>query len=146
VRDVNIVLLPGQTLDPSGAANPVIDQAITHCESTANRMLLVDPPAGTELDTAGKVQALSPPTSTYTALYYPWVRIANPFYNRDTHPTAPTTLLAAPRPLRPASGPAPTAPAASGRPRPAWRPPCAAWPAWSSRSRTASRTSSTPKA
>ena len=96
VRDVNIVLLPGQTLDPSGAANPVIDQAITHCETTANRMLLVDPPAGTELDTAGKVQALSPPTSTYTALYYPWVRIANPFYNRDTHPTAPTTLLAAP--------------------------------------------------
>ncbi|HSI51445.1 MAG TPA: phage tail sheath subtilisin-like domain-containing protein [Ideonella sp.] len=96
VRDVNIVMLPGQAMAADGSGNPVIDLAVAHCESTANRMLLVDPPAGTELDDATKVQALSLPTSTYTALYYPWVRIANPFYNRDTNPTAATTLLAAP--------------------------------------------------
>lgn len=96
VRDVSIVLLPGQAMAADGTGNPIIDLAVAHCESTANRMLLVDPPVGTELSDATKVQALSLPTSTYTALYYPWVRIANPFYNRDTNPTAATTLLAAP--------------------------------------------------
>ncbi|MDD5389855.1 MAG: phage tail sheath subtilisin-like domain-containing protein [Gallionellaceae bacterium] len=96
VRDVNIVLLPGQAMPKDGSGNPVIDAAIAHCEAMGSRMLLVDPPQGLELDQGATVDALGLPTSTYTALYYPWVKMANPFYNRDTNPNVPTTLTVAP--------------------------------------------------
>ncbi|MDD5366284.1 MAG: phage tail sheath subtilisin-like domain-containing protein [Gallionellaceae bacterium] len=96
VRDVNIVLLPGQYMPESGSGNPIVDAALAHCEATASRMLLVDPPPGKELDQASKVSDLGLPTSTYSALYYPWVKVANPFYNRDSNPNAPTTLTVAP--------------------------------------------------
>ncbi|MFA5083220.1 MAG: hypothetical protein WC474_11785, partial [Hydrogenophilaceae bacterium] len=96
VRDVNIVLLPGQYMPENGSGNPIIDAALAHCEATASRMLLVDPPPGHELDQASKVSDLGLPTSTYSALYYPWVKVANPFYNRDSNPNATTTLTVAP--------------------------------------------------
>ncbi len=99
VRDVNIVLLPGQFMPADGTGNPAIDAAIAHCEAMASRMLLVDPPPGHELDQSATVSALGLPTSTYTALYYPWVKMANPFYNRDTNPNVPTTLSVAPSPF-----------------------------------------------
>ncbi len=99
VRDVSIVLLPGQYMPADGTGNPAIDAAIAHCEACANRMLLVDPPPAFELDQAATVASLGLPTSTYTALYYPWVKVANPFYNRDTNPNAPTTLSVAPSPF-----------------------------------------------
>ena len=99
LRDVNIVLLPGQYMPKDGTGNPIIDAAITHCESLGSRMVLVDPPPGHELDQASKVSDLGLPTSTYTALYYPWVKMANPFYNRDTNPNVPTTLTVAPSPF-----------------------------------------------
>ena len=51
---------------------------------------------GFELDQASKANTLITTTSTYAAMYYPWARVRNPFYNVDTNPTAPTTLLAAP--------------------------------------------------
>ncbi len=95
-RDVNIVLLPGQYLPKNGSGNPVVDAAMNHCETMASRMLLIDPPPAHELEQSAAVAALNAPTSTYTALYYPWVKVANPFYNRDTNPTAPTTLTVAP--------------------------------------------------
>jgi phage tail sheath protein FI len=99
VRDVNIVLLPGQVMAADGTGNDKIAAALAHCEACANRMLLVDPPPGKELDQAATVSALSLPTSTYSALYYPWVKMANPFYNRDSNPNAPTTLTVAPSPF-----------------------------------------------
>ena len=99
VRDVNIVLLPGQYMPKDGSGNPTIDAAIAHCEAMGSRMLLVDPPPGHELDQAATVSDLGLPTSTYTALYYPWVKMANPFYNRDTNPNVPTTLTVAPSPF-----------------------------------------------
>jgi len=99
VRDVNIVLLPGQFMAKDGTGNPCIDAAIAHCEAMANRMLLVDPPPNVELDQAAKVSALGLTTSTYAALYYPWVKMANPFYNRDTNPNVLTTLTVAPSPF-----------------------------------------------
>jgi phage tail sheath protein FI len=95
-RDVNIVLLPGQYLPKNGSGNPVVDAAMNHCETMGSRMLLIDPPPAHELEQSAAVAALNAPTSTYTALYYPWVKVANPFYNRDTNPTAPTTLTVAP--------------------------------------------------
>ncbi len=96
VRDVNIVLLPGQFLPKNGSGNPVVDAAMNHCETMGSRMLLIDPPPAHELEQSAAVAALNAPTSTYTALYYPWIKVANPFYNRDTNPTAATTLTVAP--------------------------------------------------
>ena len=60
------------------------------------RMLLVDPPPGTELDQGGKVSDLQPPSSTYSLLYYPWVKVKNPLYNQVTNATAPTTITPCP--------------------------------------------------
>lgn len=96
VRDVNIVLLPGQYLPKSGAGNPIVSAAEAHCESMGSRMLLVDPPPACELEQGAAVSALNGPTSTYATLYYPWIKVANPFYNRDSNAAAPTTLTVAP--------------------------------------------------
>lgn len=99
VRDVNIILLPGQYMHEDGTGNLCIDAAVSHCEETGSRMVLIDPPPGDELDQATKVDALGLSTSTYAALYYPWVKVANPFYNRDSNPNVPTTLTVAPSSL-----------------------------------------------
>lgn len=95
VRDVSILLLPGEAWPQSGP-HAIIDATLAHCESTANRILIVDPPADAELEQSADVTQLGLPTSTYTALYYPWVDVANPFYNEDTNPNASTTLTIAP--------------------------------------------------
>lgn len=95
VRDVSILLLPGEAWPASGP-HPIIDQTLAHCEAMANRVLIVDPPQGLELDQAATVSQLGLPTSTYTALYYPWVDVANPFYDEDKNPSASTTLTIAP--------------------------------------------------
>lgn len=96
VRDVNIVLLPGQYQPADGSGNPVIAAAESHCIAMGSRMLLVDPPPGVELDQGGTVDKLNLPTSTYSVLYYPWVKVKNPFYSRESNATAPTTLTLAP--------------------------------------------------
>jgi hypothetical protein len=95
VRDISILLLPGVFW--STAANQAIaNAAIAHCESIRNRMLLVDPEPGNELTSETEVNSLGLPTSTYAVTYYPWVRVANPFYNPDSNPAAPRTLLGSP--------------------------------------------------
>ena len=95
VRNVSIIVLPGEAWPDSGT-NPIIDQTLAHCEAMKNRMLIVDPPENFELDQAATVSQLGLPTSTYTALYYPWVDVANPFFNEDTNPNAAKTLTIAP--------------------------------------------------
>ena len=95
VRDVSILLLPGEAWPTSGP-HAIIDQTLAHCEAMANRMLIVDPPEGLELDQATTVSQLGLPTSTYAALYYPWVAVANPFYDEDKNPGTSTTLTIAP--------------------------------------------------
>lgn len=96
VRDASIVVLPGQYLPKDGSGNTVIDAAIAHAEDTRNRMVVIDPEPGFELDQAGKANTLITTASTYAAMYYPWAKVRNPFYNVDTNPAAPATLLAAP--------------------------------------------------
>lgn len=96
VRDINIVVLPGQALAADGSGNAAIAEALAHCNELGNRMLIVDPPAGAELASAAAVDALQLPTSTYSALYYPWIKIPNPLYNPDTNATASRTLRVAP--------------------------------------------------
>lgn len=93
-RDINIILLPDQTWSATG--NPVIDAAIGHAEAMKSRMVIVDPPVDTELTNPKQVNDLGFPTSTYSVLYYPWVKVANPFYNPETNPGPPTAVLVPP--------------------------------------------------
>jgi phage tail sheath protein FI len=93
-RDISIILLPGLEWD-EGGDNSVIEAAITHSEFMQNRMVIVDPPepVGTDTLVSPKdVKDLGAPTSPYTALYYPWLRVANPFYDPDTAANKPKTF------------------------------------------------------
>lgn len=94
VRDISILCLPDQAWDSDG--QPVIQSAVAHAEKVKSRMVIVDPPADTELITEKNVTDLGLPTSTYTVLYYPWVRVANPFFDAEDNPGVPTTVLVPP--------------------------------------------------
>jgi uncharacterized protein len=96
VRDISIIVLPGKAMAADGSGNIAVAEALSHCNKVGNRMVIIDPPSGTELTTAAAVNALSLPTSNYSALYYPWLTILNPFYNPDLNPTAPRTVTTAP--------------------------------------------------
>lgn len=94
IRAISMIALPGQTYTGGGVA--VIQAAVAHAEKMKSRMVLVDPPQGTELRTEGDVNGLTLPTSTYTALYYPWVRVTNPYFHAEKNPGAPVTVLVPP--------------------------------------------------
>ena len=93
IRDVSIIVLPGKSMAADGTNNSIIDLAISHCEDTKSRMVIVDLPQDVP---AQKVQNLGLTTSSYAVHYYPWVKVANPFYNMDKKPSAPRILLLAP--------------------------------------------------
>jgi hypothetical protein len=94
IRAISMIALPGQAYSGGGVA--IIQAAIAHAEKMKSRMVLVDPPQGTELRTETNVTDLNLPTSTYTALYYPWVRVTNPYYHAEKNPGAPVTVLVPP--------------------------------------------------
>ena len=97
-RDISIILLPGKEWIEAGD-NSVIESAITHSEFMQNRMVIVDPPTptgGNTLVSPKDVKDLGPPTSPYTALYYPWLSVGNPHYNPDTAANKPKTFLIPP--------------------------------------------------
>ena len=94
IRGISMVALPGLGWDNNGKA--IIQAAIGHAEKMKSRMILVDPPAGLELNDEQDVVGLSLPTSTYTTMYYPWVRVTNPYYNAEKNPGVPVTVLAPP--------------------------------------------------
>lgn len=96
IYDVSIIVLPGQYMPKDGSGNTIISEALAHAEETKSRMVIVDPPPDEELDQSAKVDQIGLSTSTYGALYYPWVKVANPFYNADTNPNANKTLTIAP--------------------------------------------------
>lgn len=90
-RDITMLGLPDQAWDDAG--KPALSAAIAHAEQMKNRLVFIDPPAKTELESAVDVAALSLPTSTYTVLYYPWARVANPYFDGERNPGAPRTVL-----------------------------------------------------
>lgn len=96
IRDANIILLPGLYLPKDGTGNTSIDAAIAHCEDIKNRMVIIDPEQGLELNQASAANTMITTTSTYAAMYYPWAKVRNPFYNVDTNATAAKTLNVAP--------------------------------------------------
>lgn len=93
LRDVSIIVLPGRDYVND---KDIVDAAISHCEATKSRMVIVDPPGDAELRTGADVAALGLSTSTYSVLYYPYLKVSNPFFNPDKNPTAPPTLTIAP--------------------------------------------------
>ncbi len=93
IRGISMIALPGQDWVNGGA---IVQAAISHAEKMKSRMILVDPPPGEELVTDQDVTGLNLPTSTYTALYYPWVRVTNPYFNAEKNPGVPVTVLAPP--------------------------------------------------
>ena len=96
VRDVSIIILPDQTWASDGSGNSAISNTLSFAETYKRMMVIVDVAEDFELDQAATVNALGLPTSTYSALYYPWVEMANPLYNVDTNPTAPRKVAVAP--------------------------------------------------
>jgi hypothetical protein len=96
VRDVSIILVPGEHWADDGSGNPIISATLAHCQSTKSRVVIIDPPPALELDQAATVTGLALPSSTYSVLYYPWVKVANPFYNAEKNPTAAKTVDVAP--------------------------------------------------
>jgi len=93
-RDISIVMLPGKHWI-KGGDNGALEAAITHAEFMQNRMVLIDPPdpvGSKRLQTPTDIKDLGLPTSPYTALYYPWMEVANPFYNPDTAANLPKTF------------------------------------------------------
>jgi hypothetical protein len=93
IRAISMIVLPGQDWKNNGA---IVQAAVAHAEKMRNRMVLVDPPSGTPLVTEQDVNGLNLPTSTYTALYYPWVKVSNPYFNAEKNPGAPVTVLVPP--------------------------------------------------
>ncbi|GHE20375.1 phage tail sheath family protein [Halomonas urumqiensis] len=96
VRDFSIMVLPGRywTQDATAAdsGNEYINNTLAFCERHGRAVLIVDPPRDTELDSSTDVTNLVLPTSTYSALYYPWVTVRNPIHDPDKNPTAPSTI------------------------------------------------------
>ncbi|HIO92577.1 MAG TPA: phage tail sheath family protein [Leucothrix mucor] len=98
-HDISIIVLPDEQMSASGAGNAAIRATLAYCKKMENCILIIDPPQGYELDDANAVTALSLPTSSYSVFYYPWVKVANPFYHSDTSDVLPKkekTLLVAP--------------------------------------------------
>jgi phage tail sheath protein FI len=96
VRDVSILLVPGESWASDGSGNAIISATLAHCEKMKSRMVIIDPPLGHELDQEATVNTLALPSSTYSVLYYPWVKVANPFYHAEKNPTASKTVDAPP--------------------------------------------------
>lgn len=96
IRDISIIVLPGLVMKTNST---IIDEAINHCTNLKNRMVIVDPVSGKELVTQANITTeVNPTASPYSALYYPWVVIANPLFDPDADPPSaePPTLKIAP--------------------------------------------------
>ena len=94
IRDISIVSLPGRSYDSAGKA--FVDFAIAHAQRMRNRVVIVDPPQGKQLVTENDVNSLTLPTSTYSVLYYPWLKVSNPYFNAEKNPGVPVTVLVPP--------------------------------------------------
>ncbi len=92
-RSVSIIVLPGLNWTSD---KETYQSAITHAEFMKNRMVLVDPkdPAkkADQLISAKNVKDAGFPTSPYSALYYPYLTVTNPFYDAETAANKPSTF------------------------------------------------------
>ena len=78
IDDVSIVAAPGYSALNSTTFGTVQSQLISHCERMKYRYAVLDTPVNQTVNGARTVRAGM--DSTYAALYYPWVRVANPLW------------------------------------------------------------------
>jgi len=75
--DVSIICLPGHPYE-DGESRTIVDEAINHAERQGDRMVIVDPPKPTQ-NNIWRVESdllrANLPSSSYSAIYYPWVRM-----------------------------------------------------------------------
>jgi phage tail sheath protein FI len=97
LRDISIILLPGQTrASANAAANGVIDVFIAHAEDMKNRMVIVDPAESLLFTSPQSFLSEGFPSSTYTVTYYPWLEVANPHYHDELRRDRARTVLVPP--------------------------------------------------
>lgn len=96
-RDISIMVLPGLNWADN---KTVFERAITHAEFMQNRMVIVDPQNpesnAKQLKTPKDVKDAGFPTSPYSVLYYPYLKVANPYYDADTAANLEPTFEIAP--------------------------------------------------
>ena len=80
--DINMLFLPGIIQEAGGQHSNIITHAIAMCEERGDVFLVIDPTKyGDSIGTAQL--AAEGRTSNYTAMYYPWVQVADPDLNRN---------------------------------------------------------------
>lgn len=94
-RDISILCLPGQTWDTT-AEKDIIDAAVAHAQKMKSRMVIIDPAEGTEFKDEKTALGQGFKANTYGVVYYPWIKVANPFYDAENNPGVPQTLLVGP--------------------------------------------------
>ena len=101
-RDIATILLPGRNWTQD---RTVYESAISHAELMKNRMVIVDPQnpqtRARQLNTERDVRDAGFPVSPYSALYYPYLKVANPYYDAahpaslpDTFEVGPSAMVA----------------------------------------------------
>ena len=98
--EVSIICLPGHAWDKgSGRSYEVVEEAIMHAERQQDRMVIIDPPRpnGDESKWQDKksIEDAQLPTSSYAAIYYPWILVNVPTGTTDTS-VPPTKTMVAP--------------------------------------------------
>lgn len=88
-RDINIILLPDKNWNDD---KETIQSAISHCETMKNRMVIPDLNPTQELEKAKDITDMNLATSTYAAIYYPWPKTRNPFFDAEKNPNVPRLL------------------------------------------------------
>ncbi|NHZ89640.1 phage tail protein [Massilia sp. CCM 8733] len=81
IDEVALLFVPDEVHPALDAANQtqLMNTLVTQCERLADRFAILNVPAG-----QGLVQNIFPPRdSSYAAIYYPWIRVFDPF-TRDT--------------------------------------------------------------
>ncbi|SNY52263.1 Phage tail sheath protein FI [Arsukibacterium tuosuense] len=94
-RDFSLIVLPGQYWGNT-TSKAAIMATLTFCQQVRHCMVLLDMAPGQQLHSKASVNATKLPTSSYAAVYYPWLMMANPLHHATTNPAAPKTLLIAP--------------------------------------------------
>lgn len=93
LRDISIIFLPGQTWP---ANQDVVSAFIGHAETMKNRMVIVDPSETKEFTSSLSFAADGFPSSTYSVTYYPWLEVANPWYQAELRPDRQRTVFIPP--------------------------------------------------
>jgi phage tail sheath protein FI len=78
VKDASILVIPG--------ANDIVSgQAITYCENRKDLFFIIDPPEGKTKAQIETYRNSNLTSTSYAAIYYPWIKISDPFTGRSVN-------------------------------------------------------------